>query len=161
MFGAGNATPRGVAIDLLARREYSRAELHEKLAQKTFEEADILECLDALEEQGLQNDDRFSESFVRSRVLRGQGPIRIKMELGRRGIRGDAQTQAINAVAEQERIDWFELAAETLQRRFRTSGAPSGERFVPPKERAKRERFLAQRGFDFEQIRYALSTLSD
>ncbi|MFG6667267.1 regulatory protein RecX [Halomonas sp. HNIBRBA4712] len=161
MFGAGNATPRGVAIDLLARREYSRAELHQKLLQKAFDEAEILECLNALEEQGLQDDARFAESFVRSRVLRGQGPMRIKMELGRRCIKSDLQSDALRLVAEQERIDWFELAAETLQRRFRTSGASDGERFVPPKERARRERFLAQRGFDFDQIRYALTTLSD
>ncbi|MCP1316029.1 RecX family transcriptional regulator, partial [Halomonas sp. 707D7] len=28
---------------------------------------------------------------------------------------------------------------------------------LPPKERARRERFLANRGFDFDQIRHALS----
>ncbi len=159
MFGTKNATPRGVAMDLLARREYSRAELFEKLTQKSFEDGEIESCLDALQEQGLQSDSRFAESFVRSRILRGQGPVRIKMELRRRGVESDLQAEAFESVQTQERIDWFELAFETLSRRFSDSGAPAGESFVPPKERAKRERFLANRGFDFDQIRYALSRL--
>ena len=41
---------------------------------------------------------------------------------------------------------------EALARRFDSPGET-------PKERARRERFLASRGFDFEQIRYALSCL--
>ena len=112
-----DASAREVAIQLLARREYSR-----------------------------------SESFIRSRISRGQGLIRIKGELRQRGVDQETQAAALAAVEEREAVDWFELARETLERRFSTPGDS-------PKERAKRERFLAARGFDFEQIRYALSCL--
>ncbi|WP_404376900.1 regulatory protein RecX [Vreelandella aquamarina] len=147
-----DASPREVAIQLLARREYSRAELARKLRQKSFDDDDIAACLDALAEQSLQSDTRFAESFIRSRIARGQGVIRIKGELRQRGIDQETLTAALAAVEEREAVDWFELARETLERRFST---PSEN----PKERAKRERFLATRGFDFEQIRYALSCL--
>ncbi|PRY65145.1 regulatory protein [Vreelandella songnenensis] len=153
MFGASrDATPREIVVQLLARREYSRAELAQKLRQKAFESADIEECLDTVAEQGLQSDVRFAESFVRSRILRGQGVIRIKGELRQRGIHQDILSEALASVEASENVDWFELARETLARRFSSPGEN-------PKERARRERFLAARGFDFEQIRYALSCL--
>ncbi|MBZ5487207.1 regulatory protein RecX [Halomonas aquamarina] len=153
MFGTSrDATPREIVIQLLARREYSRAELAQKLRQKAFESAAIEECLDAVAEQGLQSDARFAESFVRSRILRGQGIIRIKGELRQRGIHQDTMSEALASVEASEDVDWFELARDTLARRFSSPGDT-------PKERARRERFLAARGFDFEQIRYALSCL--
>ncbi len=147
-----DASPRDVAIQLLARREYSRVELARKLQQKSFDGDEIDACLDALAEQSLQSDARFAESFVRSRIARGQGVIRIKGELRQRGIDQETLTAALEAVEEREAVDWFELAKETLARRYDSPGDT-------PKERAKRERFLATRGFDFEQIRYALSCL--
>ncbi|MWJ27185.1 regulatory protein RecX [Halomonas sp. ZH2S] len=149
---AGAATPREAAIVLLARREHSRAELRLRLARKGHAADEIEACLDTLAEQGLQSDTRFAESFVRSRVMRGQGPIRIRGELFQRGIDKNLARDAIDAVIEQERIDWFALAGQTLSRRFSMPGDT-------PKERARRERFLASRGFDFEQIRYALDCL--
>ncbi|WFE71071.1 regulatory protein RecX [Halomonas sp. M1] len=155
MFASGgDASPRDVAIQLLARREYSRAELARKLCQKAFEPEAIQSCLDALVEQSLQSDARFAESFIRSRIARGQGVIRIKGELRQRGVDQETLAAALAAVEEREAVDWFELARETLARRYTSPGDT-------PKERAKRERFLASRGFDFEQIRYALSCLSE
>ncbi|MEA2119862.1 regulatory protein RecX [Halovibrio sp. HP20-50] len=147
-----DASPRDIAIGLLARREYSRAELAQRLQKKAFDEAAIDDCLNTLIEQGLQSDARFAEVFVRSRILRGQGVIRIKGELRQRGVDQETLSAAFEAVEEGENIDWFELARETLARRFESPGET-------PKERARRERFLANRGFDFEQIRYALSCL--
>ena len=153
MFTAsGEQTPYDVAVQLLARREHSRAELDRKLRQKAFETDAIEACLTTLEEQGLQSDERFAESFVRSRIARGQGVIRIQGELRQRGIDAQPAREALSVVEEREAVDWFELASTTLARRFTTPGES-------PKERAKRERFLATRGFNFEQIRYALSCL--
>jgi regulatory protein len=147
-----DATPRDIAIGLLARREYSCAELAQRLKKKAFDDAAIDECLDTLVEQGLQSDARFAASFVRTRILRGQGVIRIKGELRQRGVDQETLNAAFEAVEEAEGTDWFELARETLARRYTSPGET-------PKERARRERFLASRGFDFEQIRYALSCL--
>jgi len=144
-----DATPRDDAIRLLARREYSRAELATRLAAKGHEPAAIGECLDALEEQGLQSDARFAESFLRSRTLRGQGPLKIRQALSQRGIERELVRSAFSEQEAQGGVDWFALACETLARRFSGPGDT-------PRERARRERFLAGRGFDFEQVRHAL-----
>ena len=138
-------SPRDMAIQYLARREYSRAELVSRLSAKGVDGDDIHRVLGDLADEGLQSDARFAESFIRSRISRGQGLIRIKGELRQRGVDQETQAAALAAVEEREAVDWFELARETLERRFSTPGDS-------PKERAKRERFLAARGFDFEQI---------
>ncbi|WP_416138113.1 regulatory protein RecX [Halomonas sp. HK25] len=148
----GESTPRDDAIRLLARREYSRAELTNRLSAKGHVPDAIAECLDALVEQGLQSDARFTESFLRSRILRGQGPLKIHQELSRRGIERELIRTALAEAQREEQggADWFVLACETLARRFSGPGDT-------PRERARRERFLAGRGFDFDQVRHALA----
>lgn len=145
----GESSPRDDAIRLLARREHSRRELAERLAAKGHAPETIAECLDDLAEQGLQSDDRFAESFLRSRILRGQGPLKIRVELERRGLDGEAIRHAFAESEQAGEGDWFALAGEALARRFTGPGES-------PRERARRERFLASRGFDFDQVRHAL-----
>ena len=127
-----------VAVGLLARREHSRAELCQKLAERGFDDQAQQAALDALSQAGLQSDARFVESFIRSRIARGQGPVRIRAELGRRGVDGEQAHQGL-LDAESE-LDWSALAEQALQKRW-----PQ----VPtePREKAKAMRFLAQRGF--------------
>nr|WP_298250946.1 regulatory protein RecX [uncultured Halomonas sp.] len=144
--GAGDATPRDDAIRLLARREYSRAELEDRLAAKGHAGEAVAECLDELAEQGLQSDARFAESFLRSRLFRGQGPVKIRLEMARRGLSPEEVKEAFAA----GEVDWRALACEALSRRFSGPGES-------PRERARRERFLAGRGFDFDQVRHALA----
>ena len=48
-------------------------------------------------------------------------------------------------------IDWFALAADVAKRKFGFKSAQD------QKAKAKRVRFMQYRGFNFEQIKYALS----
>ncbi|MBW6390535.1 regulatory protein RecX [Billgrantia antri] len=146
------SSPRDDAIRLLARREYSRAELAQRLASRAHPPEAIDACLDALAEDGLQSDARFAESFLRSRMMRGQGPLKVRGELERRGVERTLVATTLAAAEQDGEVDWFELAAEALSRRFTHPGDS-------PRERARRERFLASRGFDFDQIRHALERL--
>lgn len=143
-------SPHDDAIRLLARREYSRAELTSRLAAKGHPPDAVTECLDALAEQNLQSDARFAEHFIRARIGRGQGPLRILADLGARGITGAHARTALADYERDESVDWYPLACETLSRRF----SPPGD---SPRDRARRERFLAGRGFDFDQVRHAMA----
>lgn len=147
---SGEASPHDDAIRLLARREYSRSELEARLAAKGHATAEIATCLDALAEQGLQSDARFAESFIRSRVSRGQGPVKIRAELGNRGVSRELADAALAECETSEALDWDDLACQALARRY---AGPADS----PRERARRERFLAGRGFDFDQVRHALA----
>lgn len=135
-----------MAIQYLARREYSRAELVQRLQSKSVAEEAIAPALDQLAQDGLQSDDRFAEVFVRSRIARGQGPNKIRADIRQRGIDDAATAAAIEA----ESPDWRELAAQALGKRFDEAGAT-------PRDRARRERFLAGRGFEFDHVRYAMN----
>ncbi|GAA5444424.1 regulatory protein RecX [Microbulbifer sp. NBRC 101763] len=141
----------GAALELLARREHSRHELKQKLAGK-FPGADFDALFERLQTLNYQSDQRFAEVFVRARVQRGQGPMRIRQELQQRGIRGELATHAI----EQLEVDWFELAQEQLQRKYRAPINIALPRDQQMKERARRQRYLAYRGFPADAISWAL-----
>jgi regulatory protein len=97
--------------------------------------------IERLRDEGLQSDSRLAEAFVRSRANRGQGPVKIKMELRQKGIADGLISEAL-ATADQ---DWFELASQVAERKFREPPQDS-------KDRARRSRFLQQRGFTFDHI---------
>ncbi|WP_444930160.1 regulatory protein RecX [Microbulbifer sp. SSSA002] len=141
----------GAALELLTRREHSCRELRQKLAAK-FPGADFEALLERLQELNYQSDQRFAEVFARSRVQRGQGPIRIRQELQQRGVGGELIARAL----EQLEVDWFELAAEMLQRKYRASISAEFPRDQWLKERARRQRYLAYRGFPADAIGWAL-----
>ena len=142
-----SAKIRMTAMDMLSYREFSRFELANKLAKK-FENSPLIEAvISQLIKDDLQSDKRFSEAFVRSRISRGQGEIRIRMELKNRGIENELAQRAIDNCD----IDWYSLAADTAINKF-GDGRP-----VDNRERAKRMRFLQYRGFTYEQISHALS----
>ncbi|MFN3238509.1 MAG: regulatory protein RecX [Pseudomonadales bacterium] len=97
--------------------------------------------IERLRDEGLQSDSRLAEAFIRSRANRGQGPVKIKMELRQKGIADGLISEAL-ATADQ---DWFELASQVAERKFR-------EPPQDPKDKARRSRFLQQRGFTFDHI---------
>ncbi|WP_421866805.1 regulatory protein RecX [Motiliproteus sp.] len=139
---------RQSAYGLLSRREYSRLELRRKLAGADVDSTLLEQLLDQLQQQGLQSDQRFCESFIRSRIGRGQGEVRIVQELRQRGIDEELTRGQLEACEQ----DWFELARGVRQRRF-------GEQ--PPQDQkqwAKQLRFLLYRGFSQEQARYAIES---
>ena len=145
------AEAKNAAIGLLARREHSRKELLDKLASRC-DGIDIEAVLDDLALNGYQSDQRFTESFIRMRIGQGQGLIKIRFELQRKGI----DSELIAAAFEMADPDWFTLAVDMYQRKYRAELDPSDY-----KERGKRMRFMAQRGFTSEQINYAIGAAMD
>ncbi|CCK77002.1 MAG: regulatory protein RecX [Oleispira antarctica] len=136
---------RVAAIGLLSRREYSRHELYQKLIARTSSETYLLQLLDQLIQSGYQSDQRFTESFLRSRINRGLGQMRIERELKEKGIDRDLIEQVF-----QDEIDWFELAYDCGLRKFRSLDLNDY------KERQKAFRYLAYRGFSMDQIHFAI-----
>lgn len=130
------------AIGLLARREHSSAELQQKLQQAGHEPDKIHGALATLQQNGLQDDQRFAEAYIRSRLLRGYGELRIRQELKQKGVADDLANLSI----QQAEIDWFALAAEVRRKRF---GEQCPDDF---KDRARQMRFLQYRGFTHDQI---------
>ena len=136
---------RKKAMDFLARREYGQTELIKKLADKGFERDVAAEAVTQLTDEGLQSDQRFAESFVQSRISQGKGPVRIRLDLGQRGI----PDSTVEIALEEAAPDWYALARVQRIKKF-------GEA-VPAdfKEKARQMRFLQYRGFEKDHIQSA------
>jgi len=80
---------RKKAMDYLARREYGQRELTQKLGRAGFDYDTAVSTVLQLNEDGLQDDRRFVENFVQSRISQGKGPVRIHADLGQRGVASD------------------------------------------------------------------------
>lgn len=133
---------RNAALYWLARREHSQAELMQKLGRKYPDPASVLTVITQLAESGMQSDLRFAESFTRARQHRGQGPVRIIMELRARGVSQEIIEEVVNITDNA----WFMLVREVWRRHLK-SRLPS-----TPAERAKQTRFLHYRGFTRDHI---------
>ena len=129
---------RKAAIDLLSRREHSRFELKRKLLQKPYaEDVDLEPILDQLEGANYLSNARYAESFVRSRIIKGQGEVKIRFQLLQRGV---TLSMTNGAIAKAE-VNWWDLAEQQRTKRF-GDGYPNNL-----KETLKQIRFLTMRGF--------------
>lgn len=132
---------RHIAVGLLARREHSNLELRNKLRLRDYGESVIEPVLAELIDKGLLCNERFAECYVRSRVNRGIGPVRLKQELLERGVdAGLAESFLVDQ-------DWQQLALVVRRKRFGEANPGN------VKDRAKQSRFLQYRGFTVVHIR--------
>lgn len=138
-------TPVQRALALLTRREHSGRELTRKLVARGIDADQARIAVERLAGEGWQDDTRFAELLVRSRASTGQGPVRIRAELGTHGLDRDAIAAALDG-AEQ---DWASNARALVARRF--GAAMAHDRAL----QRKAADFLVRRGYTADQIRAA------
>lgn len=111
------------AVKLLARRPHFERELVLKLRRRGFEEGSCAEVVVRLRREGFLDDHACAVDFLTSRLRRKpQGRRRLRAELERRGVRGEAIEAALAAVVPE---DERELAREAARRwRARGGGSP-------------------------------------
>jgi len=136
---------RVAALNALARRDYSSEDLRLKLVEKGYDAAVVQPLLDALRGEKLLDDRRFLENFVVYHAARGQGPLRIRVELRRHGLQGPLVEEYLNAYP-----DWITLLKKARLKKF---GAKPATNYAA---RQLQARFLGYRGFTSAQIRMAL-----
>jgi regulatory protein len=132
------------AIALLARREYSRTELRDKLAAGGERDADGMTAVDAVLDElaalGFLSDDRFAKSVVRQKSG-GYSKRAIGAALKAKGVSGDAASEALASAD----IDDQAALVALWRRRF---GKPPAD----DREMARQARFLQGRGFSLSAI---------
>ncbi len=133
---------RHKAIELLARREYSYAELEKKLLALSEDEVTIQNILEWLIEMELQSDARFTQMFLRSKAVGGYGPVRIKMELKQKGIN---EFLIENSFAELA-FDWDEEVDRLILKKVKDQSLSDF------KLKNKVMGYLQRRGYTLDQI---------
>ncbi|HEX5364804.1 MAG TPA: recombination regulator RecX [Gallionella sp.] len=136
------------AMQYLARREYSRAELRGKLLphvqlDEEFDSAsapDLDALLDDLTQRGWLSDERAATQWVHAKRSR-LGTQRITHELRQKGISEELIAEVLPELKESE----LATAREVWQKKF---GTPPED----AKEKARQMRFLQSRGFSMDVI---------
>ena len=130
-------------LDLLSRREHSKYELVLKLKRRVDSSDKLLKEIDKLSDQNLQSDERFSESYIRSRYNSGFGPSRIKYDLSKRRV----AESIINDAFRDIDLNWLEKLKKENIKKYGNENPKNMQ------ELSKRTKFFVQRGFDQEMIR--------
>ena len=133
------------AMEILSRREISRAELKRKLAPYADGEEEIEKVLAEFAERQWQSDARYAEAYVHSKS-RQHGALRLKQALLAKGV-ADELIQPLLPAPDAER----QAAIAVLRKKFKQ---PAADLAV----KQKQMRFLAYRGFDMEIIHAAIKS---
>ena len=134
------------ALGLLARREHSRAELLAKLVRSGYGRTEAERAVRDLGGRGLVSDARFAEAFIRSRIGRGAGPLRIRRDLEARGV----EPSIVERLLDPDDEEWETRARGAREKRF-GAALPAGR-----SEAARQGRFLRGRGLTHRQVRRAI-----
>jgi regulatory protein len=136
------------AVRLLARREYARAELEDKLVAKGAARGDARAVLDELAASGYLSNERYAHAV--SRQMAGRYSRRsIAGELKAKGVAADD----IEAALATTGVDDAAALEALWRRRF-------GELPADDREKARQIRFLQARGFAVSAILKLLRELA-
>lgn len=128
------------AVGYLARREYARFELRDKLLATGAPRDEVESVLDELAAQGYLSDERFAHALVRQK--HGAYSQRsIAQTLKAKGVAGEVVAEALAGADADDAVTLVAL----WRRRF--GRAPADDR-----ERARQVRFLQSRGFGLSAI---------
>ncbi len=140
------------ALRLLARREHSGGELKNKLLLRvrgTNRAASRIDAvLDKLTREGFLDEVRFTKSYIRLSLEKGWGKVKIVHYLRSKGV---ADTHIQNCLEAYDERFWNDRAYELFQKKY-------GKVAPDPAARAGQQRFLAGRGFSYDQIKEAMQT---
>lgn len=138
------------ALRLLTFRSHSEKELHDKLLKAGAKEEDLPPIFEFLKEYSFINDSEYAKKLARDlQNLNKYGTRRIREELKMRGISGE---DIENAVAELT-ADESETILPLIKRKL------AGDFEKKSIDRAIR--YFLYRGYDFDDIKSAISKIKD
>jgi regulatory protein len=143
------------ALDLLALRPRSVAELRRKLVQKGEPVEHVDAAIERLIAKRFLDDDQFARQFARAKVMgAGVSRRRITLELGRKGVDRETADAALDDLAEAEGIDLSAAIHKVAEKKWRSLSKLDGSTAT-----RRLYAFLARRGFNPDEIRSAMQVL--
>ena len=136
------------ALKLLSFKPRSVAEMRERLLEKEWAEAAIVDQVVArLIELRYLDDEQFAASYASSRLMvRPLGKTRLRRDLQRKKLPNEVTEQTLNQIydgnAEEDLID------RAIAKRLRLKGAPT-----TPEATKKLFDYLMRRGFSYDLVR--------
>ncbi|MBD1939045.1 regulatory protein RecX [Microcoleus sp. FACHB-68] len=132
--------------NILSRRDYSAAELRKKAHEKGFEQSEVLEAINYLQEMGAQSDSKLAANLIAS-YTKKYGKSVMRRKCMEKGISMDLFDQAWNEHLEQmegEEIDQLAGLKAKVMRKYSIDTF----RQLDPKTKSKLWNYLQYRGFN-------------
>jgi regulatory protein len=137
------------ALQQLARRELSEAQLRQRLSRRGFTPDDIDSAIDRLRRDGSLDDARVAAAIARSQLsIKKRGARRVRREIEAAGITSALAERAVAEVYAE--VDADALMAAAIDRRLGT------RRLDDDREMARLYRYLVGQGFDADRAMTAL-----
>ena len=145
-------TIRAIALALVARRDYTSAELESKLIDKGYEPGLVAGVIEDFVAQRILDDRRTAAAHVRrAAAIKGRGRVRIGRELTSRGVSRDIIDEVLSEVARDDEL----ASLRKILSRKRWPANPSRL------ERQRMYRHLLGRGFPTDLISRALGSAGE
>lgn len=139
--------PWPAALRILTRRDYSQAELRQRLTDKGYPPERIEVALKRCLELGYLDDARYALNRATSLMNQGRAVgKRVLLDLRQHGVEEETAIKALEKA--REACDEEQLLAALLERRFTDFNYSS----ALPKERRRVVHFLQRRGFSIDRI---------
>ncbi len=131
------------ALKLLAIREHSSREIHDKLISKGYGKDEVDDAISRLIDEHSLSDERYAASFIRSRLRRNpEGRMVLRMRLREKGVPGDIAEKALSdSWNNEEYLPFLRTYMESLVRKKGEAGARA---------------MLLRKGFRESEIRRAM-----
>lgn len=137
----GRTFAPAAAVEMLARREHSEAELRRKLSARGFHEDSIQYALERVLDRGYQSDERFARAWVRTKMSgRGASRRALLAGLAQRGINRRLAEKAV----QDFQAEYPGCFTNALRAAIESLGDDDVERIV---------RKLVRRGFEVVEIK--------
>ncbi|NBD16461.1 MAG: regulatory protein RecX [Cyanobacteria bacterium] len=134
-------------LQLLSRREYTQEELRKKALTKGFEETEITETLQHLQEISVQSDAGVAENLILG--YQGKyGKRKIKQKSQEKGIRDDLFERMWEQLADQRETEDLSNLKAKVMRKYQLNQFSD----LDPKTKRKVCNFLQYRGFNPFQL---------
>ncbi len=133
------------AIRLLANREFCIREMRQRLGRRSFDDAIINVVINQLQQDGYLSEARFAESYLRSRLNKGEAPWLAAKRAEKKGAEPAALQAALAELSEG--YDAMQAAQDLMMARD-----PGGLRFDDERIWRRQARFLRNKGFAMEII---------
>ena len=141
------------ALNMLAFRARSSAELRRQLLRKGEPEQFVDAAVQRLDAVGLLDDGEYARQYARSKVVgAGFSRRRLQHELRKRGVAREVAERAIGDVFEDETVDEEALIQDAARKKLKTLA-----KLDPETRRRRLYAFLARRGYEPDDVRRAMA----
>ncbi len=133
------------ALNMLARRELSEAQVRQRLAAREHDEEAIDAAIARLRAEGAVNDERVANALARTEsTVRGRGKLRVRRDIERAGIAAAVAKRATDEAFSA--LDPDQHLESALSRRLRTGHIMTEAEF------RRLYRYLISQGFESERV---------